>query len=338
MFSLQNSRLVLLFLLMGSAGNSMLSYGQEIPPEPVQVIHGQMRNLVADKAQLKILAEGFQWSEGPVVEAKTGDVLFSDVPANKVHRYNAKNGLSVYLAPSGYTGLWPENNPQQGANGLIFNQQGQLVLAQHGDRCIALLEAVEPKPRFRCIAQYYEGKLFNSPNDVVQSKDGSYYFTDPPYGLKQGDQSPQKQQAVNGVYRLTADGVVTLLVANLTRPNGLAFSPDGQYLFVANSDTKAAQWWRYRVMADGSLAEPLLWYDATNLTKTEAGLPDGLKVKKDGTIIATGPGGLFVWNSQGQLLGRVRTGVAAANVALSPDERVLYITASQYLLELKLRH
>ena len=118
---------------------ALTAVAAEIPTDPVQVIHGDMRRHIADKAQLRVLAEGFQWAEGPVVEAKTGDVLFSDVPANKVHRYSSKSGLSLYLAPSGYTGLWPERNPGQGANGLIFNQKGELVLAQHGDRCLAVL-------------------------------------------------------------------------------------------------------------------------------------------------------------------------------------------------------
>ncbi len=317
---------------------SLQSSAADLVQVPVQVIHGDMQQVIDAKAKLRVLAEGFQWAEGPVVEPKTGDVLFSDVPANKVHRYSAKTGLSLYLSPSGYTGRWPEQNPGQGANGLIFNQQGELILAQHGDRCLARLQAALPTPQFQCLAARYHDKLFNSPNDVVQAKDGSYYFTDPPYGLKQGDQSAQKQQPVNGVYRLDAQGKVQLLVSELTRPNGLAFSPQGDYLYVANSDPNAAIWWRYPVLADGQLGKGMIWYDATSLTATETGLPDGLKVKKDGTVIATGPGGIWVWSAQGQLLGRIKTGVAAANVALSSDERTLYITASQYLLDIKLKH
>ena len=156
--------------------------------------------------------------------------------------------------------------------------------------------------------------------------------------LSEGDKSPEKQQPVNGVYRLAANGEVTLLVSDLTRPNGLAFSPDGQFLYVANSDPAAAKWWRYPVLADGKLGSlEHCGMTRRHLTSSEAGLPDGLKVKKDGTVIATGPGGLWFWNSSGQLLGRVKTGVASANVALSKDERILYITASQYLLEIKLK-
>ena len=145
---------------------------------------------------------------------------------------------------------------------------------------MAVLNAEAPKPSYQCIAQRFAEKLLNSPNDVVQAKDGSYYFTDPPYGLSDGDKSPEKQQPVNGVYRLAPNGEVTLLVRDLTRPNGLAFSPDGQFLYIANSDPAAAKWWRYPVLADGKLGSGTLWYDATSLTSSEAGLPDGLKVKK----------------------------------------------------------
>jgi len=307
------------------------------PAQPVLTLNPQMQQFVAADATLEQLADGFRWAEGPVAEPGSGDILFSDVPENTVYRWNKTQGLTVYLQPSGYTGLYPQNNLQEGANGLIFNTDNKLVLAQHGDRRLAvLLDAAGKLPRYQTLASHYQGKLLNSPNDVVQHSSGAYYFTDPPYGLKDGDNSAQKQQSVNGIYRLSTDGTVTLLADNLTRPNGLAFSPDGQWLYVANSDPAAAQWWRYAVNDDGSLAKGELFFDATAATKTASGLPDGLKVLPSGVLLATGPGGIWLFSPQGEHLGTIQTGVAAANVALSHDNNWLYITASSYLLRIKL--
>jgi gluconolactonase len=308
------------------------------PAQPVSAVDTAMQQVVSTDASLEQLADGFRWAEGPVAEPGSGDILFSDVPENKVYRWNEQQGLTVYLQPSGYTGLYPQNNLQEGANGLMFNADNKLVLAQHGDRRLAVLQDASGKlPRYQTLASHYQGKLLNSPNDVVQHSSGAYYFTDPPYGLKGGDDSAQKQQSVNGVYRIASDGMVTLLADNLTRPNGLAFSPDEQWLYVANSDPAAAQWWRYAVNNDGSLAKGELFFDATAATKTASGLPDGLKVLPSGILLATGPGGVWVISPQGEHLGTIQTGVAAANVALSADNSWLYITASSYLLRIKLQ-
>ncbi|MAD75466.1 MAG: gluconolactonase [Rheinheimera sp.] len=311
-------------------------FGQ-LPAQPVLVQQPEMLQLVAADAQLEILAEGFRWSEGPVVEPDTGDVLFSDVPANKVYRWNLKDGLTVYLAPSGYTGLYPDYNRQQGANGLIFNHKQQLVLAQHGDRRLAILTEIQDgQPQYQTLVNYYQGKLLNSPNDLVQHSSGAYYFTDPPYGLRGGDKADQKQLTANAVYRLAADGTLTAQITHLNRPNGLAFSPDEKWLYVANSDASAAQWWRSAVASDGSLGPAQLFFDATGHTKTSRGLPDGLKVLPSGHLLATGPGGVWVFTAEGTHLGTIHTGVAAANVALTPDNRYLYITATNYLLRIAL--
>ena len=309
-----------------------------LPEQPVQMHKPQMQQVVASDAKLEQLAEGFRWSEGPIAEPGSGDILFSDVPENKVYRWNEQQGLTVYLQPSGYTGLYPQNNHQQGANGLIFNQKNQLVLAQHGDRRLALLQGVsDGQPQYQTLVTQFNGKLLNSPNDLVQHSSGAYYFTDPPYGLAGGDRSAEKQLSVNGVYRLDSEGKLTLLIDNLTRPNGLAFSPDEKWLYVANSDKNAAQWWRYAVKPDGSLGKGELFFDATAQAQQQGGLPDGLKVLPSGILLATGPGGVWVISPDGEHLGTIQTGVAAANVALSADNSWLYITASSYLLRIKLQ-
>ncbi len=308
-----------------------------IPANPVQQLHPELSQIIAADAQLEILAEGFRWSEGPVAEPQTGDILFSDVPENKVWRWNEKAGLTLYLSPSGHTGFVDEPSIKQGSNGLIFNQKGQLVLAQHGDRRLAVLTSVSAKgPDYQSLVTHYQGKVFNSPNDLIQHSNGSYLFTDPPYGLKDADDSKQKQQTFNGVYWLTGDDV-TVVTEKLTRPNGLALSPDEKWLYVANSDPQAAQWWKYPLSADGSVGEGQLFFDATAWVTTKPGLPDGLKVLSSGHLLATGPGGVLVFNARGEHLGTIQTGVAAANVALSLDKQYLYITASNYLLRIKLK-
>jgi len=315
-----------------------------IPAAPVKILHPEMQQIIAKDAQLEILAEGFRWAEGPVAEPGSGDILFSDVPANKVWRYSEKNGLSLYLSPSGYTELDQQPNLKEGANGLMFNSTQQLVLAQHGDRRLAILEKIgaagnkqQPvkKPQYQTLISHFEQQQFNSPNDLVQHSDQSYFFTDPPYGLKDGDQSAQKQLQFNGVYRLDPQGKVQLLSKALTRPNGLALSPDEKWLYVANSDPATAQWWKFAV--DGSSA-PTMFYDATAAAAKQPGLPDGLKVLPSGHLLATGPGGVWVFSADGTHLGTIETGVAAANVGLSLDRKFLYITASSYLLRIKLQH
>ena len=306
--------------------------------QPILPLTPEMHQVVAADAKLEVLAEGFRWSEGPIAEPDSGDILFSDVPENKVYRWNEQQGLTVYLEPSGFTGLYPQNNRQQGANGLIFNRDKQLVLAQHGDRRLALLTGFnDGVPQYQTLVTQFDGKLLNSPNDVVQHSSGAYYFTDPPYGLAGGDDSAEKQLSVNGVYRLDSSGKLQLLVDNLNRPNGLAFSPDENWLYVANSDKHAAQWWRYAVKADGSLSQGELFFDATAQAQQQNGLPDGLKVLPSGILLATGPGGVWVLSPDGRHLGMIQTGVAAANVALSAGNSWLYITASSYLLRIKLQ-
>ncbi|MDP5459568.1 SMP-30/gluconolactonase/LRE family protein [Alishewanella sp. SMS8] len=330
--------MLLRMLLLALLTPAVLAQTTPLPQRPVLMLQPQLAEIIAEDATLEILAEGFSWSEGPIAEPGSGDIVFSDVPENKVYRWNEHAGLTLFLQPSGYTGLHPENNRQQGANGLIFNADKQLVIAQHGDRRIALFTGMqEGVPQYQTLAMRYNDKLFSSPNDVVQHRSGAYYFTDPPYGLAGGDASPDKQQPVNGVYRLAPDGTVTLLVTQLTRPNGLAFSADGKWLYVANSDRAAAQWWRYPLQVDGSVAEGELFLDATAQAQQQRGLPDGLKVLPSGVLLATGPGGVWVISPDGAHLGTIQTGVASANVALSADNRWLYITATHYLLRIALK-
>jgi gluconolactonase len=338
-FAMSGRRLAsgLLALLLPVAAAVAAEWPAGLPQQPVEVRDVAMLQVIDATAKLEILSSGHQWAEGPVAEPGSGAVLFSDVPKNQIWRWSEATGSTLYLMPSGSTGHQP-SVLKEGSNGLLFNKKGELVLAQHGDRRLAVrITQQGQQATFRTLTGTYQGKAFNSPNDLIELRDGRYLFTDPPYGLKGGDQSAEKQQPHNGVYQLASDGVVRLISGSLTRPNGLAVSPDEQFLYVANSDPAAAQIWRFSRDAGGQYQQGALWLDLTAEVAKAPGLPDGLKVLPNGILLATGPGGVWVINKDSQVLGRIQTGVAAANVALSPDRHYLYITASQYLLRIRLK-
>ena len=207
--------------------------------------------LIPTGAVLEKLAEGFDWAEGPVWDKKNNCLLFSDIPPNSVMKWKEGEGVTLFLKPSGYTGTKPRGG-EPGSNGLHFDSQGRLVLCQHGDRRIARLK---PDRSFETLADRYDGKRFNSPNDAVFKSNGDLYFTDPPYGLEGLNDDPAKELPFNGVYRLAKDGTVTLLTKEMTFPNGIGFSPDEKTLYVAQSDPKQPIWRVFDVKADGTLGE-----------------------------------------------------------------------------------
>jgi gluconolactonase len=285
-------------------------------------------------AVLEKLADGFDWSEGPVWDRQGGFLLFSDVPRNTVFRWKEGEKVSVFLKPSGYTGATPRGG-EPGSNGLTRDLQGRLVLCQHGDRRVSRL--ADDGTSFVCLADRYEGKRFNSPNDAVTKSNGDLYFTDPPYGLLGKNDDPAKEIPFNGVYRLGKDGAVTLLTKALTYPNGLAFSPDEKTLYVANSDPEKAIWMAFPVKAEGTLGKGRLFADVTHLVKAgKKGLPDGMKVDEAGHLLATGPGGVLVFAPDGTHLGTIETGEATANCGFGGDGSTLYITADMYLARIRL--
>ena len=285
----------------------------------------------------EIIGEDFDWSEGPVWVYEHGFLLFSDVPMNVIYQWSEENGVVPYLQPSGYTGS-VKRGGGLGSNGLIIGPNGELLLCQHGDRRIARMDAPldEPAPEFTTIAGAYRGNRFNSPNDLVQHSNGSIYFTDPPYGLEGYKDDPARELDFQGVFRVDTDGTVTLLTDELSRPNGLAFSPDESLLYVANSDPDRAIWMVYDVLENGDIANGRLFYDVTEYVGEEPGLPDGMKVNSDGIIFATGPGGVWIFTPDATVLGIVKTGEFISNVAFDTDESTLYMTADSYLLRLAL--
>lgn len=294
--------------------------------------------IIDSTTQIEVLAEGYTWSEGPLWVSNGGYLLFTDVPENKIYKWKEGEGASLYLEPSGFTGK-TTTSPERGGNGLALDNKGNLVLCQHGDRRVARMNAPLDKPaaNFETVADKWNGQRFNSPNDLVLDKDGIVYFTDPPYGLKDHDKSKEKEIPFQGVYRRHLDGKIELIDASMTRPNGIALSPDGKTLIVANSDPDYAYWKAFDLLPDGTFANSRLFNDATTEAKQGLkGLPDGLKIRQDGTVFATGPGGVLVMNKDGVLLGRINPGEATANCALGADG-YLYMTSDMYLCRVKLR-
>jgi gluconolactonase len=293
--------------------------------------------IVSESARVEVIAEGFEWSEGPLWVEAHKMLLFSDVPKNIIHRWTEEKGTEVYLTPSGYTGTVPHPG-ESGSNGLTLGPDGRLVMCQHGDRRMALMDAPldQPQPKFRTLADNYQGKKFNSPNDAVFRSNGDLFFTDPPYGLPERAEDPSKELPFQGVYKVSG-GNTTLITDSLTRPNGLAFLQGGRTLLVANSDPEKATWYAFDFNANDSIINSRIFYDATPLVKSEKGLPDGLKVDKQGNIFATGPGGVWIFNKDGKVLGKIKTTEIAANCALADDDKTLYITADMYVARVKLR-
>ena len=299
----------------------------------IQRLDPRFDKLIPPDAVLEKLAEGFEWSEGPVWVRKGGYLLFSDIPNNSVMKWKEGQGISLFLKPSGYTGQ-AKRGGESGSNGLLLDGRGRLVLCQHGDRRMARLEK---DGSFTTLAGRYQGKRFNSPNDAVLKSNGDLYFTDPPYGLQKGPKDPAREMDFCGLYRLSADGVLTLLTKKMTRPNGLGFSPDEKTLYVAQSDPKRAVWMAFDVKQDGTIGRGRVFHDATQHVKAGKlkGLPDGLKVDKAGNLFATGPGGINVFSPDGTLLGRIDPGEATANCCFAEDGSVLYLTADMYLCRIQ---
>jgi gluconolactonase len=298
----------------------------------------ELKEVIPEGAVIQILAEGFDWSEGPIWISEGNYLIFSDIPPNRIYKWSEKDSIELYLEPSGYTGDISRGG-EEGSNGLLLNQDGSLVLCQHGDRRMAKMDAPlsDPKPVFTTLIDNYEGKRLNSPNDACYDSKGNLYFTDPPYGLPDNVNDPAKELDFQGVYMLSAEGSLVLLTKDLSRPNGIAFSPDERTLYVANSDPEKAIWMSYDVSTDGILENGRVFFDVTDRVGKEKGLPDGMKVNKNGYIFATGPGGVLIFNPDGKHLGTIRTTQATANCAFNESEDELYITADMYLLRVDLK-
>lgn len=295
-------------------------------------------NIVSKDASIDIIAEGYEWSEGPVWVGSQNMLLFSDVPKNTIYKWTEKDGAQVYLTPSGFSGA-TTTSPEPGSNGLTLDDEENLILCQHGDRRLAMMNSSvdQPTADFTTIADTFNGKRFNSPNDIT-FYNYNFYFTDPPYGLAKQTEDAEKEIPFQGVYVATTEGHVRVIVDSLTRPNGLAFLKNKKTLIVANSDSGNAAWYAFDLTETDSVTHARVFYDATENAKTENGLPDGLKVDSNNTIFATGPGGVWVFNADGRVLGKIKfTDFPVSNCALSSDEKILFLTADSYIIKVTLR-
>ncbi len=300
----------------------------------VERLDPALDQLIERDATIKQLADGFDWSEGPVWvrgKGEGGYLLFSDIPPNKIYKWSETDGLEDYLHPSGYTGLIPREG-EPGSNGLMLDAAGRLILCQHGDRRIARLThpLANPKPEYETLADKFEGKRFNSPNDGCFNKAGDLYFTDPPYGLPKELEDPAKELPFQGVFRLSKPGKITLLCDKIQNPNGIAFSPDESTLYVAESG-RQTRIHAFDVQDDGTVANRRIFFDAAGLRAAGArGSCDGLKLDQRGNLFATGPGGVLVLSPKGKHLG-----TRIANVAWGDDGRTLYLTSDSYLCRIR---
>ncbi|MGH8351514.1 MAG: SMP-30/gluconolactonase/LRE family protein [Pseudomonas sp.] len=293
----------------------------------------RLDTLVPRAARVEKIAAGFAWVEGPVWNKREAYLLFSDIPNNSVFKWRPGKGVSLFLKPSGYTGSAPFSGREPGANGLTFDAQGRLVLAEHGDRRIARLEA---DGRKTTLADRYRGQRINSPNDVVFKSNGDLYFTDPPFGLPQTFDDAGKELAFQGVYRVQPNGEINLLTRELKAPNGIAFSPDEKTLYVSNAEPAHAVWMAYPVKDDGTIANGRVLFDATEFAQTRKGVPDGMKVDRAGNLFGAGPGGFYVIAPDGTLLGFIDFGGPVSNCAWGEDGSTLFITADSALYRIKL--
>lgn len=299
----------------------------------VIVSQPELNEIIDPTEKIEKLADGFQFIEGPVWHPN-GYLLFSDPNANVIYKYSPKTkNVEVYITKSGYTGTDIGKIHQPGSNGLTLDNNGQLYVAQHGNRQIIKHERKGP---ITVISSKYDGQRLNSPNDLVFKSDGTLYFTDPPYGLEKNYKDPKKETPFQGVYRVK-NGKTELLNKEIGAPNGIAFSPDEKFLYVSNWDIRdimnSKTLYRFPVNKDGTLGEKELFYEMNQTNEAEA--LDGVKVDLQGNVYVSAPGGIWILSPKGILLGKIVGPERPANIAWGDDGKTLYLTAHKGLYKIR---
>lgn len=317
------------YVLLIFAVTSLFAQSQKT----IQRLDSKLDDYINVDAVLEYLADGFKWTEGPIWISEQKALLFSDVPNNKIYKWSAKDGLHVFLEPSGYTGITPSSK-KSGSNGLTLDNNNNLIICMQGDRRIAKLENLDTK-KISTVVTKFEGNYFNSPNDLVVAKNGDLYFTDPDYGLK-GNDDPLRELPFSGVFKYTQEGELTVVVKDLTKPNGITISNDQKTLYVTISDRSYPRIMAYDITPNG-VKNPRVFFDGTSIIENNLGNFDGIKIHPSGAIFSTGPGGVLIFAPNGKHLGTILTGLRTANCAFDSDFKYLYMTAHQHLLRIKLR-
>ena len=335
MILLNKRAIVLALLLTGSLATSYAQTAKSLIK--VQAVDPSFNKLVDNDAKADIIATGIMWSEGPLWVEKHKMLLFSEVRNNTVYKWTEAKGKEVYLKPSGYTGTIPRGG-EMGSNGLGLTNDGKLVLCQDGNRVVAIMDAPLDKPaaKYKNIATGYNGKKFDSPNDLAFMSNGDIYFTDPFYGLEKGAADPLKEEKYQGVYRISK-GKVTLLTTEITNPNGIGIFPGEKKIIIANSNPQNPVWYTYDLDKNGLFKNKQIFFTAKTEKQGFFGSPDGLKIDKQGNVWATGPEGVWVLNKDGKLLGRIIIDDLASNLSFSADQKTIYVTNNSKVLRIKLR-
>jgi gluconolactonase len=312
--------------------------------QTVEKLDPALDRIVGPNVAVERIATGFnKWTEGPVW-THAQSLLFAEIPANNIIEWKPGQTAKVFLHPSGYEGSAPFRGPEPGSNGMTVDPKGRLTVAGHARRNVWRLESLDPKGQITVLADTYEGKRLNSPNDLAYKSDGSLYFTDPPYGLvTQSDKDPEKELTVNGVYRIPGAreqrpgaapdrAHLQLVIKDLPRPNGIAFSPDEKVLYVSDSEKKI--WMSYRVQPNGSVTDGKVLFDASGAKGV--GGPDGIKVARQGNIWGSGPGGVWILSPEGKHLGTIHLPERVGNLAWGDrDGKTLYIVASTSVFKVR---
>jgi gluconolactonase len=306
----------------------------------VELYDGAAASIIDTSAAIEVIGKHYTWAEGPVWVADKKMLLFSDVIENRIMQWNGKDTPLVYLTPSGYTDT-AHRDGENGSNGLALDRDGRLLLCQSGNRQVVRLNASWDSPRaaFTVLSAKYQGKRFNSPNDLVADSRNNIYFTDPVYGLPKHEHDPSREIPFEGVYKINARGETMLLLDSISRPNGVALSPDEKILYVASSDDRHPRWYAYHLDTAGNILDGRVLLDGTAM-KEKASVKqgaDGFKVDRHGNIFSSGPDGVNIISPEGKLLGLIHVyHRPTSNCAFNETKDVLYITADDVVLRVRL--
>jgi len=325
--------LLAVFLLVGFSCSSAHA---ELPDVDITVFDDGFHSYIEKDAKFEMLAEDLGWAEGPVWADSLNALLFSDVAKDIIYRWDEFSGLSVYLTPSGHTADLPAS-AWRGSNGLAIDGDGNLFLAQQSNRQLAKMKALidAPEPSYETLADRYQGKSVNSPNDLIVHESGDVYFTDPPYGLSGFENSPARELDFFGVFRLSPDGQLSVVDKTLEKPNGLAFSPDRSLLYVSNSEEGKEKILAISLDKSGQPTGSEVFFDAACLSANGPGSTDGMTAHSDGHLFVSLPNGFGILSPRGKLLGYVGLG-QVTNLALNSAESYLYVTRPNQLLRVRL--